>query len=258
MATWTSTGLSNSSRFKAAQSTVSTANSVTELAVQYQRYHNTATSTGTSILNASPPVPCWPGSSTSSLLLPNNNVDLTVWCSMLWFFGSPNPTRIVTFSTCLSTISPAACASAPLLQAVVYYDDYKAGGGANTCTYGHSGGTCGVDMAIHSWVFVPIPPAVTGVNVPGTIAPPCITTKNFTLYGTGFSSPPQVYFIVQGTSNFTAYPASNVSVGSSGVITGCEPTAPTGLATGTTAAVIVTTPTGTSPFNLATGVTTWP
>lgn len=242
MATWTNTGLNNASRFKAAQSTVSSANSAMELAVQYQRYNFSP-----STLNASPPVPCWPGASTASLSLPDNSANVSSWCSMLWFFGSALHTRIMTISTCLSSVTATACAAAPLLQAVVYYDDYRSAGGANTCTSTTSTGTCGVNMVVHSWVFVPIPPVVTG-NLVGT-GTTCATTKPFTLYGTGFSSPllspANVYFIFAGTSNTTTYPASNVTVVNSGQLTACEPTAPVGLATGT-ATVIVTSATGTS------------
>ena len=166
---------------------------------------------------------------------------------MLWFLASAFHTRIMTILTCLSSVTATARAAAPLLQAVVYCVDYHSAGGANTCTSTTSTGNCGDSMVVYSWVFVPVPPVVTG-NLVGT-GTTCTTTKPFTLYGTGFSSPllspANVHFIFAGTSNSTTYPASNVTVVNSGQLSACEPTTPVSLTTGTVT-VIVTSATGTS------------
>lgn len=234
LATWTSNGLNNTRSFTAAQSTISAANSATELAAQYARYNFVS-----STLDASPPASCWASSSKVSY----NGVPVSVWCSTLWFPSSTSQTRIVTFSTCLQSVSPANCAAAPLLQAVVYYDDFPQIGGSSNCLSGTlqtSSTTCGVGMAIHSWVFVPTPPTVSKILV-GSITAPCTTTKAFTLYGTGFSSAAKIYFIVPPIGSNQVYAAGQVTFVSSGQLTACEPTTGSG-----SPLIIVTTETGTS------------
>ena len=240
MASWTSSDLTNSIRFTAAQSTVATANSATEVAVQNARTYFDA-----STLNASPPVSCL-ASATGTI----NSLSVSVWCSTQWNPQSPS-TRVVTFSTCPSSETASYCATNPLLQAVVTYDDYPATNNYSSCppvsttttttTTTVSSSTCGTGMRIDTWVFSAIPPTVTSVTA--NAPPPTCTTTPITILGTGFTSPATVTFVVQGSNN-TVYLATSVSVVNTTTIIACEPSSGSG-----TADVVVTTPTGTSAIN---------
>ncbi len=238
MASWTSSDLMNSIRFTAAQSTVATANSATEVAVQDTRYYFAADT-----LYASPPIPCL-SSATGTI----NGLSVSVWCSTRWNPQSRS-TRVVTFSTCPSSQSAVVCAASPLLQAVVTYDDYPTTNNYSSCppvstttTTTLSGtSSCGTGMTINTWVFGAIPPTVTGVSV--NAAPPSCATTPVTILGTGFASPATVTFVVDGPTN-TVYRATSVSVVDTTTITACEPSSGSGSAD-----VIVTTPMGTSPIN---------
>lgn len=241
MATWTSNDLTNSIRFTAAQSTVATANSATEVAVQDARYYFDA-----STLYASPPVSCL-APATGTI----NGLSVSVWCSTQWNPQSKS-TRVVTFSTCPSAQSASYCAENPLLQAVVTYDDYPTTNNYSSCppvstttttttttTTGTS--SCGTGMKIDTWVFGAIPPTVTSVTA--NAPPPSCTTTPITILGTGFTSPATVTFVINGSNN-AVYAATSVSVVNTTTITACEPSSGSG-----TADVIVTTPTGTSAIN---------
>ncbi len=245
MASWTSSDLTNSIRFTAAQSTVATANSATEVAVQDARYFFDP-----STLNASPPISCL-ATSTGTI----NGMSVSVWCSTRWN-PSSHSTRVVTFSTCPSTQSATYCAANPLLQAVVTYDDYPTTNNYSSCpliptstptttttttTTATGTSSCGAGMKIDTWVFGAIPPTVT--NVSANASPPTCSTTPITILGTGFSSPATVTFVIDGSNN-TVFAATSVSVVNTTTIIACEPSLGSG-----TADVVVTTPTGTSPIS---------
>jgi len=245
MASWATTGLRSTINFTAAQSTVSSANSVAELAVQESRY-----SFLPSTLNAYPPAPCW--SSGPTPLSPPNNLNsqtLSAYCSTRWNPSSYAATRKVTIDVCLESASATAagdCANAPLLQVVVTFDDYPAAGGTAVCV-NQTGATywttCGTYMKINSWVFGSNPPTVIATQAPGGATLPC-TTHDFWVSGTNFvPGSTNVYFVVNGAAN-QSYQATNVSASSSTYLTGCEPS--TGSTGSTVATVVVSTPMGQS------------
>ena len=240
MATWTSNDLRNSIKFTRAQSTVATANSATEVAVQSVRYDFEPAT-----LNASPPAACL-----ASPFPTLNDQTVSVWCSTQWNQTSAS-TRRVTFSTCLSTVSAADCAVHPLLQAIVTYDDFPTSGNYSSCgpvststttTAPMTGSSCGTGMKINTWVFGPTPPTVTAV-LPNTGTAACSSTLPITITGTGFASPATVAFVVSASSSFFA---TNVTVASTTTIYACEPTGGAGSGT---VNVVVSTPTGTSPIS---------
>jgi len=142
--------LNNTPKFAAATELDSAATNMTEVAIQYVRYNPQITSSTASGV-ASPLVSCWGGTSLSQL--PTfNTYQIAVWCSTNW-----NPlsaqTRQVTFYACQSSLLAAQCASSPLLQTVVIFDDYPApprvsAPNQTICTV-----LCGQGMTLTSWIF---------------------------------------------------------------------------------------------------------
>jgi len=253
MATWTSTGLNASARFTAAQSIVSTANSATEVAVQSARYNFQS-----STIDASPPVPCLP-SGFNTPIVPNGQ-SLSTWCSTQWNPLSAS-TRKVAFYTCLSAITTAsACATRPLLLAIVTYNDFPIGGNYESCapttspTPPSGVSSCGTGMVVDTWVFGAIPPQITGVL--GQAIPTGCTTPQVQIDGTGFTNPASVSFVasvtVNGVTSYVSYPApkGSVTVVNASTILACEPTSGSG-----TVDVVVATPTGVSQMTTADQIT---
>ncbi|MHB2027469.1 MAG: hypothetical protein ACYCPT_01460 [Acidimicrobiales bacterium] len=234
LASWSTNDLNNTSKFAIAQSFQSAANSATEIALENVRYNFLS-----STINASPPAPCWTTSPTPSSATFNGEA-ISVWCSTRWVPLSQS-TRTVTFSACLSTVSASACEAAPLLHAVVSFNDYPSPIGPTDCAPGSvagPGSTCGVGMSIVSWVFDAVPPIVTSVaTYSGTTS--CATTPVI-ITGTGFSGATGVDFIV--SSQFNAVFAGTIESESSTSIVACTPSNGSG-----NAFVTVTTPVGTSP-----------
>ena len=267
MAAWATTGLHSTISFTAAQSTVSTANSVAEVTLQEVRgafYTNT--------IWAQPPVSCWGPTNWTPLDLQGiNNSSLTAYCSTAWPYDGSNSRRQVTISICPT---PAAtptsadatkCATAPYLQVVATFDDRPASGSFPNCnnepTYQSSYPTtqwssCGTFMTINSWVFGTNPPTVAanGFSL-GGITSTCTSTDSFTLGGTGFiagligTSPPtpatKVYFVsnktVNGSLIMDTTEATSVTVASGSLLAGCVPNN-----SPNTANVVVVTPVGES------------
>ena len=114
---------------------------------------------------------------------------LSVWCSTL-FTPTSASTRVVTISTCLSTITAANCALTPLLQAVVTFDDYPAGVSAPST--GQCVTYCGTGQTIGSWVWSPVAPTVTAISL--TSGPSAGGTP-ITITGTGFVTGSIVTFV---------------------------------------------------------------
>lgn len=157
LSTWATNDLNNSTKFSNARSTDYAATNATELAIQSIRY--TALVNSNQTLNAIPPSYCW--GTTAPSVLTTNNVSITVWCSTVMNLKSAN-TRAVTFSACLSTVSKTSCASNPLLQAVVIYDDYPKGGGAfliTPCSL-----SCGTYATLQNWNWGSTAGVASGLN----------------------------------------------------------------------------------------------
>jgi hypothetical protein len=96
--------------------------------------------------------PASPGSTVSSVPVGSYTID--VYCNTVERFASSS-TRTVTLAACPSTTAAASCEAAPLLSAVVVFDDYPEGGGlllATQCNV--QGVACGEGQAIQSWVWL--------------------------------------------------------------------------------------------------------
>lgn len=234
---WVGNDLRNTANFTAAQSFQSTANSASQVALQNVRYNFMSQT-----LNASPPDPCWTTSPTPSLLLLNGQ-SVYSWCTTSWSTGTVQG-RVVTISTCLSSISAASCAQSPLLQAVVTFGDYQKNYGFATCNPvavpSPSGSTtCGTTMTVNTWAFGATPPTVTSLT-DGSIS--CSTGSPVNISGTNFTGTSGVNFLLSSTlSSDTVVAASSYTVVSSTLITACTPSPG-----GQTAYIEVMTPNGPS------------
>jgi hypothetical protein len=160
LASWASNDLNNTTNFSQSSSTHYAASSVVDTAIQSIRY--------TPVPSTAPTVPaaltdCWAphGSGAVSGLTINyttngaaDPITVAVWCSTQESLSNsitayPNATRVVTFTACqvsATTLSDnttqalaagTTCATAPLLTAIVSYDDYPSGESVqlpNQCT----------------------------------------------------------------------------------------------------------------------------
>jgi hypothetical protein len=147
LAGWSSTNLHTTSRFASVRQLQDAARSTTELAMQNIRYAPMLSST----TNASPPVACW-GSGATSGVSSIDGYSMNTWCSTVWNPTS-GQTRVVTFSTCLSSLTAVNCAASPYLQAVVTYDDYPPGGAAAVAGPCTDWNWCGQGMTVNSWIW---------------------------------------------------------------------------------------------------------
>lgn len=149
LADWATNDLNNTTAFVSTRSLQYEASNATELAIQSIRYTPLLATTQ----NASPPAPCWSGTS-SDVSTPEGttNDTMAAWCSTVWTPSSAS-TRVVTISTCVSSESAATCAANPYLRAVVVFDDYPPGVSApnpNACAV-----YCGTGMTVNSWRWSP-------------------------------------------------------------------------------------------------------
>jgi hypothetical protein len=147
LAGWSSASLHTTTAFSSVRELQDAARSTTELAMQNIRYAPELNSTQ----NASPPVACW-GNGATSGVTSIDGYSMNVWCSTVWQPTSGD-TRVVTFSTCLSSVSAAACAANPYLQVVVTYDDYPPGGAAAVAGPCTDWNWCGQGMTVDSWIW---------------------------------------------------------------------------------------------------------
>ena len=246
---WVTNDLMNTASFNATQTLNSSATNAVTLGIQSMRYtpllYTTVNNIPTPVtLNASPPSYCW-GSGPSQYTSPaQSGFNMNVYCSTVW-----NPTKAATRKVTVSAcrISPAlqpgtpayiatwtaaqsSCAAAPLLQAIVTFDDYPSTGVSGPSqvqcvTY------CGSTLTINSWNWTPTIPTVT--NVSGL-------TGNFdggwpiVITGTGFVSGSTVNFVdsnpiaqVTNTATQQIVPATNVTVPSSTQINAIAPSVTT-------------------------------
>jgi hypothetical protein len=241
--------LSNSTAFKSVRSLQYAARSATNFAIQSIRYTPLLSTSQT--LNASPPSYCW-GSGPYSTFQPIDGVSgMTVWCSTAWNATSAQ-TRVVTFSTCLSSYTAAQCAQNPFLQAVVTFDDYPPGM-ISAPTTAECVVYCGASMDVNSWLWSPVAPTVTGISVTGSASAsgPITGGTAVTITGSGFVAGAAVEFVeesggVPANDNVVlTAPTAGVTVNGPGSITAIAPA----VTEGSTYYVIVTTPTGTSAYS---------
>ncbi len=130
LSTWATNNLNNTAHFTSARLMNYSASNATELAIQNIRYAPLV-DPGQTLLAANNPTDtnpsyCWGNGAPSHLL--TDAFDMAVWCSTVQYLGAAPRTRVVTFSTCLATVSNTSCALNPLLQAVVSFNDYAVGG----------------------------------------------------------------------------------------------------------------------------------
>lgn len=223
---WAQGDLNSTRSFEGAQQFQSAANSATQVAIQFVRYNFMDES-----LNASPPTLCWSSSGPPTLTFNSESVDS--WCSTRWYTGT-SWYRIVTISTCLSSVSAATCETEPLLQAIVKVFDTDQSGNS-TCSPILTGqplqpaadGTCGQGISILDWAFQASPPKVSAVSVSGA----CGSGPSVTVTGTGFSNVIAVDAVAgSSASRMSAlvHPSSSFSASGSTSITATFPAMPSG------------------------------
>ncbi len=230
--------LNNTGKFRSAHAFESASNNANQVAVQYVRYGFISQT-----LNADPPVPCWTTSPTPSTVSSQGQT-VDAWCSTRWT-PSAQTTRVVTISTCLSSVSAATCAANPLLQTVVSIGDIIPSSGINECVPSASPidvalTGCGTKLVLNSWVFTPQPPTVSNVASAGTAT--CTSpSRSVEITGTGFNNVSSVYFVLVGgaPSNRVFPVTAALTVKSSGtIIDTCTPASGSGA--GPTHVVVVT------------------
>ena len=127
--TWVGTSLSATTTFGQSRTLEAATTSAMDLAIQNSRF-----TFASQMTNASPPSACWYASGVPQQPQVLQGYSIDVWCSMDWQSSSA-ATRTITYSACptagtgspTQTTDPATCASQPLLQAVMTYDDYAPG-----------------------------------------------------------------------------------------------------------------------------------
>jgi hypothetical protein len=163
LAYWATSDLHNTTVFRSASVQNYAANAATEGAVQAigenpEPSHPTSAYNGVTNLTGtgypSSPGVCWGSGNASSVTI--SGVALSVWCSTtenLNNSSGANGTRVVTFYTCLSTVSSAGlCQQAPLVKAVVAFDDYPGQLLTTQCNLVPE--ACGQSATYISWVSV--------------------------------------------------------------------------------------------------------
>ncbi len=161
LAYWATDDLNNSGVFSSASQQGYAANAATQAAVQAigaspEPSHPTSPYGGTPLTGTgypSSPGVCWGSGSSSSLTI--SGVSLSVWCSTVENLSNSagtDGTRVVTFYTCLSTVSVSQCTQAPLVKAVVSFDDYPGPELTTQCNLVPE--TCGQSATDVSWVSV--------------------------------------------------------------------------------------------------------
>lgn len=240
----------NVSNFKSARNSASDAAAATNDAIQEIRYQPLLLGT----LNASPPGVCWGSGPYSTQSFTSDSLSFDVWCSTAWDPASA-ATRVVTFSTCFHDSSSGAagkCAAAPVLQAVVTFDDYPtvtaSAPETAVCVT-----TCGTSMTVNSWIASPVVPSVVSMT---PSAGPITGGTGLVISGANFgatSSPGElsVNFVEQNSSG-TGPSSDNVVVAAQNVNwispTQVSATAPA-VIQGTKYYVTVSSPNGTSAYS---------
>jgi hypothetical protein len=267
------TSLSATSSFNNQRNLEYAMTSTVNLAIQQTR-----TTFNSSLLEASPPVPCWgPTTGTSDLTI--NGYTINVWCSMTWspFSGS---TRVITYSACPQYVQGKTnpsdatnfgwkCGKSPLLQAIESYDDYATNSPVTAQPVNCNAiNSCGQTQTQISWLWNPVVPEVASVtSTSGSAATGASNaTTQFTINGSGFVQGAQVNLVWETGPNPESwtYPSNTANapetdVNGVGTIvqatvdqstltsTQISATAPA-VSTGPYFFVTVTTPSGTSAY----------
>jgi len=242
--------------YQNARSAEYAANSVTQLAIQNIRYQPLlgTSPSNTQTLNASPPSYCWGAGPVSEITIDSDT--MAAWCSTAWTPGS-TATRVVTISTCATTLTPAfqatqtqtqlaslvtqaatSCSAAPYLQTIETFDDYPPG--TSQANPGECIQTCGSAMDETSSVWSPIVPSISSISpAQGSIA----GGTPVTVTGTGFTGATSATLIdINAFQNIVSPPVTPSNVTSTS-LTFITP----GVTNQATYFVVVTTPGGTSP-----------
>ena len=265
--TWVGTSLSATTTFGQSRSLEEAATSAVNLAIQNSRY-----TFASQMTNASPPSACWYSNSVAQQPPVLENYSIDVWCSMVWQ-PSSSDTRTITYSACptggtgspTQTTDPATCASAPLLQVVITYDDYAPGlivpsPSPVPC---NKTGLCGQTITQDSWQWTPVVPSVTSIS-------PTSSSINggatITITGNGFVTGSTVNFVEESgnvpasDNTIITIPASQVTwggcSGNNGTNCTLSVTSPS-VTEGTGYFVTVTTPSGTSAYVPTPGSTSY-
>jgi hypothetical protein len=174
LATWASGDLNSTTKFVSVRNLDYAATSAVEVAINNIRYTplvGTGSGPQLTLDAAAPGSYCWGTSSPSSLTTDSYNID--TYCSTLMDLGS-TATRTVTIFACPSTTSASSCATSPLLQAIVVFDDYPPGGSTPLtapCTK-----YCGEGATLESWDWSSVAgltsPIANSISVTST--PPAI------------------------------------------------------------------------------------
>lgn len=245
MAALATTALANTAKFSLAQSTVTAANGAAQIALDNARstfYEDS--------LNAKIPVPCW-GSSSSPSQVSSDNVTMDTWCTTRWSPFS-QATRTVTISTCGTAVSAQRCATAPLLQVIVVFDDYPTQSNSlvtsnatclpQTTVVPSQESTCGVGVSIASWSFGSQPPTIVSAVMDTQTG--CVVVT-----GTGFETLPSnetVSFVVGPASDNQVYSFTpSATSATSATVCGVATSLPSGVSL-SGATVVLTTPYGPS------------
>lgn len=158
LADWATNDLTNTAHFTTARSLQYALSSVTETAIQSIRYipmPSTTPATGVATPPASSPGYCWTpatGFTDDELNPVIDGENVAVWCSTVENLPQA-ATRVVTFYACLNTTSNTACANAPLLEAVVAFDDYPPGGSPLLIAQCAASVNCGEGMTVENWTW---------------------------------------------------------------------------------------------------------
>ena len=155
LADWASNSLRNTSQFQSASELHYALSSATNTAIESIRYSPLPSNPTIAENNgqATPIGECWTPLSGSASTLTVDGYSVAVWCTTTIDLAQ-NTTRVVSFFTCLSTVTAAQCASAPLLAAQVTYDDYPTGGGVTlTEQCNLENGACGFGQTLDYWTW---------------------------------------------------------------------------------------------------------
>lgn len=148
LADWAMNDLNNTTHFKSASSLDYAATGAMNVAISSIRYTPLLPNTPTRNVPTATSY-CWTPNTSAPASDPTgvsqvtiNSVTVAVWCSTV---PTPahNPSRVVTFYACQSSLTSTsstatvnaamtACASTPLLTAVVQFNDYPQSGGPST------------------------------------------------------------------------------------------------------------------------------
>jgi len=193
----------------------------------------------------------------------NEATSIAVYCSMVWQPDNADGyTRTITYSACPSGGTATACAAAPLLQAIVAFDDNPPGSVQPTsvptkCTQIINNGSCGASLTQLSWLWNPVVPVVSSIS-PSSGSTVGGDTINIT--GTGFVADETVSFLSESGGapvndpNASGYnpaiPATIVaSPPSNCALPTCLQVTTPSVIVGSSYFVTVTTPSGTSAYS---------